>query len=180
MKFFYYLLEGTTKRKELHGTTGVCALSGTWAFEKNVVKLQGYKLNFVCDQVGQRYSDFVLLIDTTIANEAANLDIDLYLHDKMVKASVSPCSLLELDVQQVCSSLSYVLATFVAPSLLFSNLKDPFCFFSLRWSKQSYFRHLCSTVCSESCSLDQNCPTIRGSLFSIKVMHLSGIMQTCI
>ena len=111
MKIFYYLLEGTTKRKELHGTTGVCALSGTWAFEKNVVKLQGYKLNFVCDQVGQRYSDFVLLIDTTIANEAANLEIDLYLHDKMVKASVSPCCLLELDGQQVCSSLCFFLAT---------------------------------------------------------------------
>uniref|UniRef100_A0ACD5XC55 Uncharacterized protein n=1 Tax=Avena sativa TaxID=4498 RepID=A0ACD5XC55_AVESA len=92
---------GTTKRKELHGTTGVRALSGTWASEKTAVKLQSYKLNFSCDQVGQRYSGFVLLLDTTIANEAANLDIDLYLHDKMVKASVSPCDLLELDVQQM-------------------------------------------------------------------------------
>jgi endoribonuclease Dicer len=119
---FYCFLEGTTKRKELHGTTGVHALSGTWASERTAVKLQSYKLKFSCDQVGQRYSDFVLLIDTTIENEAANLDIDLYLHDKMVKASVSPYGLLELDVEQVCSSLSYVLATFVAPSLLYSNL----------------------------------------------------------
>ncbi|CAM0884261.1 unnamed protein product [Alopecurus aequalis] len=92
---------GTTKRKELHGSTGVYALSGTWASKKTVVKLQGYKLNFSCDQVGQRYSDFLLLIDTTISNEAANLDIDMNLHDKMVKASVSPCGLLELDVQQM-------------------------------------------------------------------------------
>ncbi|XP_044974254.1 endoribonuclease Dicer homolog 3a-like [Hordeum vulgare subsp. vulgare] len=68
----------TTKRKELHGTTGVRALS-----------------------VGQRYSDFVLLIGTNISNEAANLDNDLYLHDKMVKASASPCGLLELDVKQM-------------------------------------------------------------------------------
>ncbi|PNT71104.1 hypothetical protein BRADI_2g23187v3 [Brachypodium distachyon] len=60
---------GTTKRKELHGTTRVCALSGTWASKRTVIKLQGYKLNFSCDQ--------------------------------MVKASVSPCGLLELDVQQM-------------------------------------------------------------------------------
>ncbi|KAM0863296.1 hypothetical protein ACQ4PT_044679 [Festuca glaucescens] len=68
----------TTKRKELHGTTGVRAF-----------------------YVGQRYCDFVLLIDATLAIEADNLDIDLYLHDKMVKASVSPCGLLELGVQQM-------------------------------------------------------------------------------
>ncbi|KAE8771418.1 endoribonuclease Dicer3a-like [Hordeum vulgare] len=48
-----------------------------------------------------RYSDFVLLIGTNISNEAANLDNDLYLHDKMVKASASPCGLLELDVKQM-------------------------------------------------------------------------------
>ncbi|KAM0868260.1 hypothetical protein ACQ4PT_041438 [Festuca glaucescens] len=92
---------GTTKRKELHGTTGVRALYGTWALEKNVVKLQGYRLKFSCNQVGQRYFDFVLLVDATLAIEGDNLDIDLYLHDKMVKASVSPCGLLELGVQQM-------------------------------------------------------------------------------
>nr|CDM85593.1 unnamed protein product [Triticum aestivum] len=92
---------GTTKRKELHGTTRVCGLSGTWASERTAVKLQGYRMKFLCDQVGQKYSDFVLLIDKTIAHEAANLDIDLFLHDKMVKASVSPCGLFELDVQQI-------------------------------------------------------------------------------
>ncbi|XP_047049658.1 endoribonuclease Dicer homolog 3a-like [Lolium rigidum] len=92
---------GTTKRKELHGTTGVRALYGTWALEKNVVKLQGYRLKFSCNQVGQRYSDFVLLVDATLEIEGDNLDIDLYLHDKMVKASVSPCGLLELGVQQM-------------------------------------------------------------------------------
>ncbi|XBI21034.1 hypothetical protein VPH35_062214 [Triticum aestivum] len=92
---------GTTKRKELHGTTRVCGLSGTWASERTAVKLQGYRMKFLCDQVGQKYSNFVLLIDKTIAHEAANLDIDLFLHDKMVKASVSPCGLFELDVQQL-------------------------------------------------------------------------------
>ncbi|KAG2593731.1 hypothetical protein PVAP13_5NG012593 [Panicum virgatum] len=92
---------GTTKRKELHGTTKVLSMSGSWASDRSVTKLQGYKLNFICDQVGQKYSDFVLLIDANIAKEAATLDIDLYLHDKMVKASVSPHGPLELDAQQM-------------------------------------------------------------------------------
>ncbi|CAM0950731.1 unnamed protein product [Alopecurus aequalis] len=39
-------------------------------------------------------------------DEAANLDIDLYLHDKDVKASVSPCGLLELDVQQILEAIT--------------------------------------------------------------------------
>ncbi|KAG2580123.1 hypothetical protein PVAP13_6NG318200 [Panicum virgatum] len=66
---------GTTKRKELHGTTKVLSMSGSWASDRSVTKLQ--------------------------AKEAATLDIDLYLHDKMVKASVSPCGPLELDAQQM-------------------------------------------------------------------------------
>ncbi|KAL6613967.1 hypothetical protein ACP70R_036237 [Stipagrostis hirtigluma subsp. patula] len=92
---------GTTKRKELHGTTRVLAMSGTWASDISVTKLEGYMMNFICDQVGQKYSDFVLLIDACIAKEAATLNIDLYLHDKMVKASVSPCGPLELDACQM-------------------------------------------------------------------------------
>lgn len=58
-------------------------------------------MNFVCDQAGQIYSEFVLLIDATLPDEVATLEIDLYLHDKMVKTSVSSCGLLELDAQQV-------------------------------------------------------------------------------
>nr|CAB3475177.1 unnamed protein product [Digitaria exilis] len=95
---------GTTKRKELHGTTKVLSMSGSWASNRSVTKLQGYKLSFICDQVGQKYSDFVLLIDASIAKEAAMLDTDLYLHDKMVKASVSPCGPFELDAHQVWSN----------------------------------------------------------------------------
>jgi endoribonuclease Dicer len=104
MTLSYFILKGTTKRKELHGTTKVLSMSGSWGSDRSVTKLQGYKLNFVCDQVGQKYSAFVLLIDASIAKEAATLDIDLYLHDKMVKASVSPCGPLELDAWQVWSS----------------------------------------------------------------------------
>ncbi|KAG8078817.1 hypothetical protein GUJ93_ZPchr0007g6168 [Zizania palustris] len=92
---------GTTKRKELHGTTRIHAWSGNWLSKRTAIKLQSYKMNFVCDQVGQIYSDFVLLIDATLPNEVATLEIDLYLHDKMVKASVSSCGPFELDVQQM-------------------------------------------------------------------------------
>jgi endoribonuclease Dicer len=81
---------------------------GSWGTDIIVTKLQGYKLNFVCDQVGQNYSDFVLLIDANIVKEAATLDIDLYLHDKMVKASVSPCGPFEFDAHQVLSSTLFV------------------------------------------------------------------------
>ncbi|CAL5041650.1 unnamed protein product [Urochloa decumbens] len=97
---FYCIIKGTTKRKELHGTTKVLSMSVSWDSDRSVTKLQGYKLNFVCDQVGQKYSDFVLLIDASIPKEAATLDIDLYLPDKMVKASVSHCGSLELNAQQ--------------------------------------------------------------------------------
>ncbi|XP_006645199.1 endoribonuclease Dicer homolog 3a isoform X3 [Oryza brachyantha] len=92
---------GTTKRKELHGTQRIHAWSGDWVSKRTVVKLQCYKMNFVCDQVGQIYSDFFLLIDATLPNEVASLEIDLYLHDKMVKTLISSCGLLELDAQQV-------------------------------------------------------------------------------
>uniref|UniRef100_A0A0E0FXC3 Uncharacterized protein n=1 Tax=Oryza nivara TaxID=4536 RepID=A0A0E0FXC3_ORYNI len=92
---------GTTKRKELHGTTRIHAWSGNWVSKKTALKLQSYKMNFVCDQAGQIYSEFVLLIDATLPDEVATLEIDLYLHDKMVKTSVSSCGLLELDAQQM-------------------------------------------------------------------------------
>ncbi|KAJ6793943.1 endoribonuclease Dicer-like protein 3a [Iris pallida] len=92
---------GSTKRKELHGTTKVCALSGSWMHQKTGVTLQGYKLTFSCDRVDQKYSNFVLLMDTTLDKDVSSLDIDLYLVEKMVKASVSPCGPIELNAEQV-------------------------------------------------------------------------------
>ncbi|XP_072998886.1 endoribonuclease Dicer homolog 3a isoform X1 [Typha latifolia] len=93
---------GTTKRKELHGTTTISAMSGTWAHhQKAGIILQGYKLEFACDQVARSYSNFVLLIDATLDKDVAHLEVNLYLVDKMVKASVSPCGSIELDMGQV-------------------------------------------------------------------------------
>ena len=152
-------------------------MSGSWASDRSVTKLQGYKLNFICDQVGQKYSDFILLIDANIAKEAATLDIDLYLHDKMVKASVSPCGPLELDPQQVWSSPYIIyLPCF---RLISSYLKDSFPF-SLRWKKQNYFKHFSLMVCLENCSPDQKHLKPQGSLFSRKIIHSFGTMQICI
>ncbi|XP_020097206.1 endoribonuclease Dicer homolog 3a-like [Ananas comosus] len=92
---------GTTKRKELHGTTTISAMSGTWAHQKAGVTLQGYKLEFQCDKVGQNYSNFVLLIDATLDEDVASLELNLYLLDKMAKATVSRCGPIELGMEQV-------------------------------------------------------------------------------
>lgn len=177
MTVSYCMLKGTTKRKELHGTTKVLSMSGSWGSD-NVTKLEGYKLNFICDQVGQKYSDFVLLIDASIAKEAATLDMDLYLHDKMVKASVSPCGPLELDAQQVWSNtcIVYVLLCF---RFISSYLKYFFPF-SVRWNKRNYFKHFSLMVCLENCLLDQKHPKSQGSSFSRKMMHSCGTMKICI
>lgn len=42
-----------------------------------------------------------MLLDTILDEDVGCLDIDLYLIDKMVKASISPCGPIQLDVQQV-------------------------------------------------------------------------------
>ncbi|XP_020690291.1 endoribonuclease Dicer homolog 3a isoform X2 [Dendrobium catenatum] len=93
---------GTTKRKELHGTTIVHAISGTWAYQKTgTVTLQGYKIKFVCNNINYKYSGFILLLDTVLDEDVGCLDMDLYLIDKTVKASISPCGPIQLDIQQM-------------------------------------------------------------------------------
>ncbi|XP_020248629.1 endoribonuclease Dicer homolog 3a [Asparagus officinalis] len=92
---------GTTKRKELHGTVPISALSGDWVHRKVGVTLQGYKFNFLCNKPEQKYSSFVLLVDAALDKDVACVEIDLYLVDKMVKTSVSPCGSIHLDAEQV-------------------------------------------------------------------------------
>ncbi|KAG6498755.1 hypothetical protein ZIOFF_038477 [Zingiber officinale] len=91
----------TTKRKELHGTTVVTAMSGRWALQNAGITLQGYKFIFLCNQPGQNYSPFVLLIDANLDQDVACMEMDLYLRNKMVKAYISPCGLVSLDKEQV-------------------------------------------------------------------------------
>ncbi|KAK1291521.1 hypothetical protein QJS10_CPB17g02656 [Acorus calamus] len=91
---------GTTKRKELHGTTNVHALSGSWAHKPNDIILQAYKLNFYCDQ--ETYSEFVLLVESALDDEVAQAKVELFLiPNKLVKSSVFPCGKVRLDADQV-------------------------------------------------------------------------------
>jgi len=79
--------------------------------------LQGYKLNFVCNKVDQKYASFVLLIDAVLDKDVASVDIDLYLVDKMVNAYVSPCGPIHLEAEQVCVTVAknrfYFLCCFI-------------------------------------------------------------------
>ncbi|MCL7031503.1 hypothetical protein MKW94_015389 [Papaver nudicaule] len=93
---------GTTKRKELHGTTIVRALSGLWAENSNGVTLHAYRLDFACDQVDVLYSSFVLLLEAKLDGDAANAEVELFsIPNKLIKSSVSPCGQVHLNMEQV-------------------------------------------------------------------------------
>lgn len=92
---------GTTRRKELHGTTCIRALCGTWA-EKVHASFQAYKFEFTCSNVDEYFSRFVLLIESKLDDDVGNLDLDLFLVTKTVKASMSYCGQTHLNEEQVC------------------------------------------------------------------------------
>ncbi|KAG1355238.1 hypothetical protein COCNU_07G013500 [Cocos nucifera] len=93
---------GTTKRKELHGMISVHAFSGTWAHRPDNVTLNAYKINFVCDQEGENYSGFVLLIEAILDDDVASAKVELFLiPNKVVKMSISPCGKIQLNADQV-------------------------------------------------------------------------------
>lgn len=96
----FWVFEGTTKRKELHGTTFIHALSGTWG-EKDEAIFQVYKFDFCCNIPWELYSGFVLLIETKLDDDVGNIELELYLVSKMVKSSVSFCGQLRLEPEQV-------------------------------------------------------------------------------
>lgn len=94
--------EGTTKRKELHGTANIRALNGAWGDKlDDAARFFAYKLEFACSIVSEIYSGFVLLIESKLDDDVGNIDSDLYLVSKTVKASVSPCGQVDLDAKQV-------------------------------------------------------------------------------
>ncbi|XP_059458543.1 endoribonuclease Dicer homolog 3 [Corylus avellana] len=92
---------GTTKRKELHGTTCIRALSGTWGEQIDGASFQAYKFDFRCNIPGELYSGFVLLIETELDDDVGNIEFELYLVSKMVKSSVSFCGQVHLDSEQM-------------------------------------------------------------------------------
>lgn len=98
---FLVVFEGTTKRKELHGTTQTCALSGTWGDKIDGAIFQAYKIDFSCNIVNELYSGFVLLIESKLDDDVGNIEMELYLISKFVRTSVSSCGQVSLDAEQV-------------------------------------------------------------------------------
>ncbi|KAI3514031.1 hypothetical protein L1887_12347 [Cichorium endivia] len=92
---------GTTKRKELHGTKSISALSGTWADKIDGANFYAYKMSFLCSVVDVEYSSFVLLIESELDDDVGNLEMELYLVSKSVKCTVSSSVELHLDGEQI-------------------------------------------------------------------------------
>lgn len=92
---------GTTKRKELHGTTCIHALSGSWGEKLDGATFHAYKFDFSCSIVSQIYSGFILLIESKLDDDVGNIELDLYLVAKIVKSSISSCGVVHLDAAQM-------------------------------------------------------------------------------
>ncbi|KAL6643233.1 hypothetical protein ACP70R_021414 [Stipagrostis hirtigluma subsp. patula] len=94
---------GTTKRKELHGTINAHALSGTWIHKSETVILNTYRFDFLCDQEGENYAGFVLLMESELEDDVAHSKIDLFLiPNKMVYTTITPCGKIQLNKEQLC------------------------------------------------------------------------------
>ncbi|CAK7352744.1 unnamed protein product [Dovyalis caffra] len=92
---------GTTKRKELHGTTCIHALSGCWGEKLDGATFHAYKFDFSCSIVSEIYSGFILLIESKLDDDVGNIELDLYLVAKIVKSSISSCGEVHLDAAQM-------------------------------------------------------------------------------
>ncbi|GAA0149590.1 hypothetical protein LIER_08728 [Lithospermum erythrorhizon] len=92
---------GTTKRKELHGMTRVLALSAKWGDDQDGITFHAYHIHFSCNIAEEHYSNFVLLLNSEIDDDVGNIEVDLYLISKFVKASVSAHGLQHLDMDQI-------------------------------------------------------------------------------
>ncbi|CAJ1973600.1 unnamed protein product [Sphenostylis stenocarpa] len=92
---------GTTKRKELHGTANIRALSGAWGDKLDAATFFAYKLEFTCSIASEVYSGFVLLVESKLDDDVGNIELDLYLVSKIVKVSVSSCGPVDLDATQM-------------------------------------------------------------------------------
>lgn len=95
------MIQGTTKRKELHGTVSIRALHGSWGENVNDTVFHAYKFDFGCSIVDEIFSGFVLLIESKLDQDVGNLELELYLVSKTVKVTVSSCGQVHLDAKQV-------------------------------------------------------------------------------
>ncbi|KAF7134712.1 hypothetical protein RHSIM_Rhsim08G0003600 [Rhododendron simsii] len=92
---------GTTKRKELHGTTCVQALSGAWGVKHEGATFQAYKIDFSCNKPEEQFSSFILLMESRLDDDVGNIEVELYLVSKFVRSSVTSCGEVKLDAEQV-------------------------------------------------------------------------------
>ncbi|KAJ9548492.1 hypothetical protein OSB04_021035 [Centaurea solstitialis] len=96
---------GTTKRKELHGTASIRALSGTWGEKHDEgADFYAYKISFLCSIVHVKYASFVLLTGSKLDDDVGNLEMELYLVSKSIKCKVSSSVELHLDSQQIAKA----------------------------------------------------------------------------
>ncbi|KAL8236785.1 hypothetical protein R6Q59_017866 [Mikania micrantha] len=96
---------GTTKRKELHGTIPIRAVSGTWGNKNDEgVDLYAYEISFMCSDIDTKYSSFVLLLESKLDDDVANIELELYLVSKSVNCKVSSCGKLHLDAREVANA----------------------------------------------------------------------------
>nr|GLL32084.1 endoribonuclease Dicer homolog 3 [Ipomoea trifida] len=95
---------GTTKRKELHGTTCINALAGKWGEEEAEVNFQAYKMDFCSSDPEVQYSKYVLLLEQKLDDDVGNIEVELFLLKRNVKASVSSLGELCLDSDQVAKA----------------------------------------------------------------------------
>ncbi|KAK4422330.1 Endoribonuclease Dicer3a [Sesamum alatum] len=93
---------GTTKRKELHGSISIRMLSGTWGDDSAI--FHAYRMDFSCSIAEQKYSSFVLLLESKLDDDVGNIEVELYLLSKFVRAFVSSCGQIHLDAQQVAKA----------------------------------------------------------------------------
>ncbi|KAK6129787.1 hypothetical protein DH2020_036494 [Rehmannia glutinosa] len=129
---------GTTKRKELHGSISIRMLSGTWGNKLDESKFHAYKMDFACNIAEQKYSSFLLLLETELADDVGNIEVDLYLLSKFVRASVSSCGQVYLDAQQVAKAKCF-------QELIFNvDSSDP-----VATKSDSHVIHLANTSASE-------------------------------
>lgn len=83
-------------------------MSGTWGEKLDGALFYVYKFDFSCDIVTELYSGFILLIESELADDVGNIELELYLVSKRVKASVSSCGQVHLNGEQVHHKLSQV------------------------------------------------------------------------
>lgn len=95
---------GTTKRKELHGSVNVRLLSGTLGDKLDDATFYAYKMDFSCNITAEKFSSFVLLLESKLDGDVGNIEVELYLMAKYVRSFVSFSGLTNLDAKQVAKA----------------------------------------------------------------------------